>query len=160
MHASFEGDRFFSKSWKGDVVTAPQIVTGRPITWLLEGSGFERELQASDEPIKIWFELAENDGPGDEGSVLNTIWDVITAPVIVLKVWPLSSNPGLDAFEVPNRIEDLPFTLHPDTSADTTVATAVYSLPLDRGVVLVRFHYELRVVIPLDLGGRQLMTRT
>jgi hypothetical protein len=159
MHASFEGDRFFSKSWKGDVVTAPQIVTGQPITWLLEGSGFQRELRTSDEPIKIYFDLAENDGPGDEGSLINDIWDVITSPVIIFKMVPYSTNPALHPdFDVPNRIEGLPFTLHPDTSLDTTVATGIFGLPLDRGVVLVRFHYELRLLVPLDVDGRQLMT--
>lgn len=30
MHASFEGERFFSESWEGGVVTAPQITTGQP----------------------------------------------------------------------------------------------------------------------------------
>lgn len=160
MHATFEGDKFFSQTWKSDVVTAPSIVTGQPITWLLEGSGFQRELRSTDEPIKIWFDVAENDGPGDEGSLLNTIWDVVTSPVILFKMYPLSTNPGLDEFDVPNQISSLPFTLHPDTSLGTTVATGVYRLSLDRGVVFVRFHYELQLIVPLDPDGKNLMTTT
>lgn len=75
-------------------------------------------------------------------------------------MFPLSTNPALDNYDVENQIEGFPFTLHPDTSLDTTVATAVYHLPLDRGVVFVRFHYELRLLVPLDMDGRQLMKTT
>jgi len=163
MYAKYEGEEIFKRSWKESVVTAPNIITGTPITWALEGSGFQRELSESDEPIKIWFELAENDGPGTEDSLINKIWDVITSPVILFKMSPYSTNPGLDNYDpddFKNLFYEMPLTLHPLTAINRTVSTGIYRLPLDRGVVFVRFNYELRLLIPIDQGGRQLMTTT
>lgn len=158
MYAKHGGTVFFDKSWKDDVLTAPQITTGAPITWRLNQSHFTRDISYSDAPIEIYFDMVEADGIGEEGGIWNTIWDVLTFPKYIFTLYPLSTNPAFDSYDLPNQIDEMPLKIHPETSLNSTVATCVFRMPSDRGVVFARFNYELNLIVPLDQGLERVMT--
>lgn len=155
MIASQGGRIFFSNNWKDDVLTAPQITTGKPIQWRLNHSNFTREISYSDEPLSIGLTLNEHDGIGDEGGVLNTIWDIVSAPFRLLQYIPLPPI-EFDTSVVLNPT-GIPFQIHPKKSLNSTSATAVFKIPDNEGTVYATFNYDLSLIVPLDRGLERVM---
>lgn len=75
-------------------------------------------------------------------------------------IYPLSTDPTFKDYDVENPIDGLPFTLHPDTSSDTTWATGIARMVGDRGVVFVVFRYEVTLIRPVDRDDDRLMRTT
>lgn len=70
-----------ARQWRdNNLTTAPQITSGMSVTWRLNQSNFTHEISYSDEPIYIDLQLQEHDGIGDEDTLLNDIWDLMTLP--------------------------------------------------------------------------------
>ena len=155
MIASQGGTIFFSNNWKDDVLTAPQITTDKPIQWRLNHSNFAREISYSDEPICIGLTLDEHDGIGDEGGVLNTIWDIVSAPFRLLQYIPLPPV-EFDTSTVLNQT-GIPLKIHPKTSINSTSATAVFKIPDNEGKIYATFNYDLNLIVPLDRGLERVM---
>ena len=155
MIASQGGRIFFANNWKDDVLTAPQISTGEHIQWRLNHSNFVREITYSDEPICIGLSLVESDGFGDEGGVLNTIWDIVSAFFRAFQYIPLPPV-EFDTSSVLNKT-GMPFKIHPKTSLNSNFATAVFQIPDNEGKVYATFNYDLNLIVPLDLDLERVM---
>ncbi|CAM3818678.1 hypothetical protein [Rheinheimera salexigens] len=158
MIASQGGTIFFSNNWKDDVLTAPQIITGKPIQWRLNQSNFAREMSYSDEPICIGLTLEEHDGLGEDGGVLNTIWEIVSAPFRLLQYIPLPPI-EFDTSTVVNKT-GIPLKIHPKTSLSSSSATAVFKIPNNEGKIYATFYYDLNLIVPLDSKLERVMSLT
>jgi len=150
-------DFFINNNWKADVNTNPNIglLPGETISWFLKGSNFSREISYSDEPISIDLKLEEHDGIGEEGSVINKIWDIVSAPFRLLQYIPLPPYEFDDTI-ILNPTE-IPLKIHPRTSINSTSATAVFKIPNNEGKIYATFNYDLNLIIPRDRGLERVM---
>ena len=158
-----EGQASQFKQWIDDVTTAPQISTGEPIEWRLDGSAFSREISFSDEPIFLGLSMREHDGIGEEDSLINDIWDFVSSPVrlayAVIDQFPLE----FDGSAFINPVS-MPLKIHPNFKKSLSRGKASFTLSdvyrLPEGKVIASFNYDLSVIIPLDQTLDQKMKYT
>lgn len=123
----------------------------------LRMNGFTREISRSDEPVEIKVSITEADGIGDEGSWLNDIWDVASAPFRGIQ-WLAGfrgvkfdgSSCGLSGCE-----EGL--SVHPQNNFVLTSSTKTdsYDIGTREGTIEVKYSYELKLIVPLDTAPRE-----
>ncbi|VAX09340.1 hypothetical protein MNBD_GAMMA26-1872 [hydrothermal vent metagenome] len=142
----------FHKKWEKSILTNPTTnYGGESIRWRLDGSNFSREVSVTDEPITIYLVLREQDGLGEDGSALNTVSDIVTAPFRALQYIKEKVDVEFEPF-----VTDRSLHIHPNDStasgdkSRSYIRTSAHEIGNEEGSVYSTFSYDFKLIVPVD----------
>jgi hypothetical protein len=123
----------------------------------LRMNGFTREISRSDEPVEIKVSITEADGIGEEGSLWNDIWDVVSAPFRGIQWLAGFRGVKFDGSSCALSGCEEGLSVHPQNNFVLTSSTKTdsYDIGTREGTIEVKYSYELKLIVPLDAAPRE-----